>query len=74
MAGPRRPPSVDALLRAAAADAASLDERDRAAVLELAREVIADERASIAAGGAGRSAAHLASDLLGRLGVLERGA
>jgi L-seryl-tRNA(Ser) seleniumtransferase len=67
---PNRPPSVDALLRAAEADASDLDDRDRAAVLELAREVIADERAAIAGGAAGRSAADLAAELLGRLEAL----
>ena len=66
-----RPPSVDALLRAAEADAAGLDERDRAAVLEAARAVIADQRAAIATGAAGRSLAALAAELLGRLQVLE---
>ena len=66
-----RPPSVDALLRAAEADASDLDARDRAAVLDLARAVIADERAAIARGAASRSAADLASDLLGRLGAFE---
>lgn len=66
-----RPPSVDALLRAAEADASDLDARDRAAVLDLARVVIADERAAIAAGAPSRSAADLASDLLGRFEALD---
>jgi L-seryl-tRNA(Ser) seleniumtransferase len=68
-----RPPSVDALLRAAEADSSDLDldARDRAAVLDLARAVIADERAAIAGGATGRPAADLAADLLGRLEVLE---
>jgi L-seryl-tRNA(Ser) seleniumtransferase len=66
-----RPPGVDALLRAAEADAAGLDDRDRAAVLDAARAVIADERAAIAKGAAGRSPAALAAELLGRLDALE---
>ena len=66
-----RPPSVDALLRAAEADASDLDARDRAAVLDLARAVIADERAAIAGGAASRPAADLASELLGRLEAFE---
>jgi len=69
-----RPPSVDALLRAAETDATDLEARDRAAVLDLARAVIADERTALAAGAAGRSAAALASDLLGRLDALGTGA
>jgi L-seryl-tRNA(Ser) seleniumtransferase len=73
MTAPNRPPSVDALLRAAEADARDLDERDRAAVLDLARAVIADERAAIAGGAPSRSAADLASDLLRRLEALESG-
>ncbi|MEO5704193.1 MAG: L-seryl-tRNA(Sec) selenium transferase [Candidatus Limnocylindrales bacterium] len=73
MTAARRPPSVDALLRAAEADASGLDARDRAAVLDLARAVIAEERASIAGGAAVRSPAALAADLLGRLDVLDRG-
>ncbi|MBI2781194.1 MAG: L-seryl-tRNA(Sec) selenium transferase [Chloroflexi bacterium] len=73
MTGPRRPPSVDALLRAAEADAAGLGARDRAAVLPLARAVIADERAAIAGGAAGRAPADLAADLLGRLEALANG-
>ncbi len=76
MTGPRRPPSIDALLRAAEADGGDLGVggRDRAAVLELARRLLADERTSISAGGTGRSVADLVSDLLGRLGALGRGA
>jgi L-seryl-tRNA(Ser) seleniumtransferase len=66
-----RPPSVDALLRAAEADAAGLEERDRAAVLDAARAVIADERAAIATGASARSPAALAAELLGRLEALE---
>jgi L-seryl-tRNA(Ser) seleniumtransferase len=73
MTGPRRPPSVDALLRAATADANGLDKRDRAAVLDLARSVIADERVAIALGDAPRSAQTLARELLGRLGALGAG-
>jgi L-seryl-tRNA(Ser) seleniumtransferase len=69
--GANRPPSVDALLRAAEADAADLDARDRGAVLDLARAVIADERSAIAGGATARPAADLASELLGRLGALE---
>lgn len=69
---PNRPPSVDALLRAAEADASRLDVRDRAAVRDLARAVIADERGAIAGGAAGRSAVELAADLLDRLEGLER--
>jgi L-seryl-tRNA(Ser) seleniumtransferase len=70
MNGARRPPSVDALLRAAEADAPNLDDRDRGAVVALARVVIADERAAIASGGPARTAATLAADLLGRLEAL----
>lgn len=66
-----RPPSVDALMRAAEADASSLEARDRAAVLELARELIADERAAIEDGAPSRSAADLAGELLGRLEALD---
>lgn len=73
MTAPRRPPSVDALLRAATADAQDLEARDRAAVLDLAREVIAEERAALARGATGRSAAALARELLGRLEALEAG-
>jgi len=68
-----RPPSVDALLRAAEADATDLDARDRAAVLDLARAIIADERAALATGAPGRSAAALAAELLGRLDALGAG-
>jgi L-seryl-tRNA(Ser) seleniumtransferase len=68
-----RPPSVDALLRAAEADGEGLGARDHAAVVDLARSVIADERAAIAAGAAARSPAALAADLLGRLGALRSG-
>jgi L-seryl-tRNA(Ser) seleniumtransferase len=50
MSGPRRPPSVDALLRAAEADGTDLVQRDRDAVVALARRVIEDERSRIAAG------------------------
>lgn len=42
-----RPPSVDAVLRAAEVD---LDERDLVAMTAVAREVVAEERAAIAAG------------------------
>jgi L-seryl-tRNA(Ser) seleniumtransferase len=61
---------VDALLRAAEA---GLDARQRAAVVDLARAVIADERVAIAGGAVGRTPADLAADLLGRLHALEDG-
>ncbi len=73
MTAPNRPPSVDALLRAAEADASGLDARDREAVLDLARSVIAEERAAIAGGATSRSAADLASNLLRRLEALDSG-
>jgi L-seryl-tRNA(Ser) seleniumtransferase len=65
-----RPPSVDAVLRAAEADGSALGHRDRSAVLDLARAVIADERAAIAGGAPARTAAMLADDLSGRLEAL----
>jgi len=70
---PHRPPSVDALLRATAAEAPALAARDRAAVLDLARTVIEDERAAIAGGAAARTVMALGTDLLGRLESLDRG-
>ena len=59
-----RPPSVDAVLRAAEA---GLDGSDRTAVAALAREVIAEERAALSGGAHGRSEAELAAALLARL-------
>lgn len=63
-----RPPSVDALLRAAPT---GLDGRDRSAVTEVARAVIADERASLTGGGAPRPTEELAADLVARLAELD---
>ena len=63
-----RPPSVDAILRAAAA---GLDGRDRAAVRAVAREVIAEERAALERGESARSAEGLAEAVLSRLEMLE---
>ena len=63
-----RPPSVDVVLRAAAA---GLDGRDRGAVTDVARAVIADERASLAGGGAPRPTEALAADLVARLASLD---
>jgi L-seryl-tRNA(Ser) seleniumtransferase len=62
-----RPPSVDAVLRAAEP---GLNGHDRAAVAEVARAVVADERAAQASGAEARSATHLAAELLERLAVL----
>ena len=59
-----RPPSVDAVLRAADA---GLDDSDRAAVTAVARDVIAEERAALATGSAARSAAELADTVVARL-------
>ncbi|HUQ44960.1 MAG TPA: L-seryl-tRNA(Sec) selenium transferase, partial [Candidatus Limnocylindria bacterium] len=62
-----RPPSVDAVLRAANS---SLNGHERAAVTELARDVVADERAALAGGAEGRSTDALASELIARLANL----
>jgi L-seryl-tRNA(Ser) seleniumtransferase len=59
-----RPPSVDAVLRAAAA---GLDGSDPAAMTALAREVIAEERAALAAGAPARSAPELAEAMVARV-------
>ena len=59
-----RPPSVDAVLRAADA---GVDGSDRAAVTAVAREVIAEERAALATGSPARSAAELADAVVDRL-------
>ncbi len=59
-----RPPSVDALLRAA--DGA-LGSRDRDAVVAEARRVVADERERLAAGKVATPVPELASELLARL-------
>jgi len=63
-----RPPSVDAVLRAAQA---GLDGRDRAAVRAVAREVVADERSALAGGSKASSADELAATMLRRLRDLE---
>jgi L-seryl-tRNA(Ser) seleniumtransferase len=62
-----RPPSVDAVLRAAGP---GIDSRDRAAVTAVAREVVARERADLANGRAQRSALDLAGAVLDRLRAL----
>lgn len=63
-----RPPSVDAVLRAAEP---GLEARDRGAVVDVARAVIADERARIDGGGAPRSKDDLAGELLARLAAFD---
>ena len=62
-----RPPSVDAVLRAAQP---RLDGRDRAAVVAVAREIVAGERERLASGEAARGVADLAEEVLGRLADL----
>jgi len=64
----QRPPSVDAVLRAAAG---RLDGREHAAVVEVARELVAAERARLAAGAAARTAAALGTELQDRLAALD---
>jgi L-seryl-tRNA(Ser) seleniumtransferase len=59
-----RPPSVDAVLRAAGP---RLDGRDRAAVVAVAREVVAEERSRLTAGSEPRSIDGLAEALLAEL-------
>jgi L-seryl-tRNA(Ser) seleniumtransferase len=59
-----RPPSVDAVLRAAEP---GLDGADRSAVAAVARDVVADERAALASGAAGRSELELAEAVLARV-------
>ena len=63
-----RPPSVDAVLRAAQPRA---DGRDRAAVVAVAREIVSDERQRLAAGASARGAAELADAVLARLADLD---
>jgi len=58
-----RPPSVDALLRAAEGD---LDGRDRAALTDVARDVVAEERAALKAGRPGRDMDALVDAYLAR--------
>jgi L-seryl-tRNA(Ser) seleniumtransferase len=65
-----RPPSIDAILRAADG---TLSGRERAAVVAEARRVVADERERIAAGTEARSAAALADDLVARLAAPAEG-
>ncbi len=62
-----RPPSVDAVLRAANRD---LDGSDRAAVVAVARDVLAGERAALARGASQRSPQELADAVLARLDEL----
>jgi L-seryl-tRNA(Ser) seleniumtransferase len=62
-----RPPSVDAILRTLGEGAAG---RDRAAVVAVARSVVAEERGRIAAGSRARSAAALGEAVLAQLSEL----
>jgi L-seryl-tRNA(Ser) seleniumtransferase len=71
MTAPRRPPSVDALLRAAEGDVDDLDGRDRTALTVVAREVVAEERALLTAGRRARSLDQLVDVYLGRLRWLD---
>ena len=73
MSGPRRPPSVDALLRAADASVPGLAEHDRDAVVAVARAVIADERARLEGGVSASTTAVLAIDLRLRLESMREG-
>jgi L-seryl-tRNA(Ser) seleniumtransferase len=73
MSGSRRPPSVDALLRAAEANGTNLGGRDREAVVALARQVIDDERAATAAGALSSTTAALALLLRLQLEALGNG-
>ena len=59
-----RPPSVDAVLRAAGP---SLDDRDRSAVVAVARSVVAEERGRLARGSEPRSTATLGVEVTDRL-------
>ncbi len=59
-----RPPSVERLLAAARP---RLGERDHAAVLAAARELIGEERGRLAEGGTARATSALASELVARL-------
>jgi L-seryl-tRNA(Ser) seleniumtransferase len=63
-----RPPSVDAVLRAAQP---RLDGRDRAAVVAVVREIVEDERGRLAAGAAARPVDDLAAAVLARLADLD---
>src|SRR5262245_54669244 len=65
-----RPPSVDAVLRSIGD---GLDGRDRSAVVAVAREVVAEERARLDAGTEARSATELGRELLWRLHELAGG-
>ena len=64
---PMRPPSVDAVIKAANG---ALVERDRAAVVAEARRVVARERERLAAGGSATPVERLAAQLSERLRVL----
>jgi len=65
-----RPPSVDTLLRAAEGD---LDDRDRAALTAIARDVVAEERAALAAGRMARTMDGLVAAYLARTRWLRDG-
>ena len=63
-----RPPSVDLVVRAVAAD---LDGHELPAIAAVAREVVADERAMLAAGRAPQTIEALAASVLGRMRWLD---
>ena len=62
-----RPPSVDAVIRAAQP---RLDGHDHSAVVAIARAIVGDERTRLAAGAAARGPAQLAEAVLARLAEL----
>ena len=68
MTGSRRPPSVDALLREIEPES---DGRDRGALVALAREVVAEERARLASGGSPAQLPALGIALRERLEALD---
>jgi L-seryl-tRNA(Ser) seleniumtransferase len=71
MSGPRRPPSVDALLRAAEGDPETFVGRDRAALATVARDVVGEEREQLTAGRPARTMDQLVDAYLGRLRWLD---
>jgi L-seryl-tRNA(Ser) seleniumtransferase len=71
MAPTARPPSVERLL-AAALSVMDEPERDHAALVAPARELVAEERERLSSGAAPRSLAALAAELAGRLSEIVR--